>query len=81
MIVVMRSITLKRQSGVGARNRKLYDLAQHLQKEAVEGRLDDKEKDTTFRPEQEASSSTRPQCFSEYEESDDEIHTPYESEK
>ena len=35
-----------------------------------------KEKVTNSRSEQEESASARPKCVSEYEESDDEIHTP-----
>ena len=61
-------------------NSKHYDLAQQFQKETVKGRLGGKEKGTTSRSEQEASKSVRPKCLSEYEESDDEIHTPDESE-
>ena len=40
-----------------------------------------KEKGTTSISEQEASTSVWPECDSEYEEIDDEIHTPYESEE
>ena len=40
-----------------------------------------KEKGTTSISEQEALTFVRPECVSEYEESDDEIHTPYESEE
>ena len=58
-----------------------YDLAQQLQKEVVEGRLGGKGKATTSISKQEASTSVRPESVSEYKESDDEIHTPDESEE
>ena len=62
-------------------NSKLYDLAQQLQKEAIEGRLGGKEKGTTYISDQETSTSARLERVSEYEESDNEIHTPAESEE
>ena len=40
-----------------------------------------KEKGTTYRSEQDASTFARPKCLSEYEESDNEIHTLDESEE
>ena len=42
---------------------KLYDLAQQLQKEVVEGRLGGKEKSTTSISKQEALASARPECI------------------
>ena len=62
-------------------NNKLYDLSQQLWKEAVEGRLGGKEKGTTSRSKQEASTSARPECVREYEESGDQIRTPNKGEE
>ena len=59
----------------------MNELAQQLQRETVEGRLGAQKKKGTYRSEQEWSPSSWAQCVSDYEDSDDEIHTPSDNEE